>query len=199
LKWKYGKEEPPPETAPKTLAAAKAELAMIARMKSGDSIVLTDKAIPEKSDALRVFNVFVDDEYFEVGVEEVGGEERIQYVKTGATGKPVQPKVVPEPTPAVVQPASKPESPPAPSVVPAAPPRPSASVDGAPLLAPMPGTIVSYEKKVGDVVAEGDTILILEAMKMENALPAPVSGVITSIDFKNGDSVAKGDILCVIG
>ena len=63
----------------------------------------------------------------------------------------------------------------------------------------MPGMIVSYEKKVGDTVEEGETVVILEAMKMENALPAPASGTVKAINFSSGDSVAKNDVLCVIG
>jgi len=42
-------------------------------------------------------------------------------------------------------------------------------------------------------------VVILEAMKMENALPAPASGTIKAINFSSGDSVAKGAVLCVIG
>ncbi|MBA4367374.1 MAG: hypothetical protein C0403_07005, partial [Desulfobacterium sp.] len=57
----------------------------------------------------------------------------------------------------------------------------------------------SYGKKVGDSVKEGETVVILEAMKMENALLAPVSGVIKAINFKSGDNVAKNNVLCVIG
>lgn len=79
---------------------------------------------------------------------------------------------------------------------------PSAAVNdvaGTPLIAPMPGMIVSYQKQVGDEVSEGETVVILEAMKMENALPAPVSGTIQSINFSNGDTVAINDILCMIG
>lgn len=63
----------------------------------------------------------------------------------------------------------------------------------------MPGMIVSYEKNVGDAVNKGDTVVILEAMKMENALAAPASGTIKAINFKSGDSVAKNAVLCVIG
>jgi oxaloacetate decarboxylase alpha subunit/pyruvate carboxylase subunit B len=63
----------------------------------------------------------------------------------------------------------------------------------------MPGTIITFEKKVGDTVEEGETIVILEAMKMENALPSPASGTVKAINYKSGDSVARGDILCVIG
>ena len=63
----------------------------------------------------------------------------------------------------------------------------------------MPGMIVNFEKKVGDSVTQGETVVILEAMKMENALPATASGTIKSINFSSGDSVAKGDVLAVIG
>ena len=67
------------------------------------------------------------------------------------------------------------------------------------LLAPMPGMIVKYLKSVGDTVAKGETIVILEAMKMENALTAPCDGVVKAVPFKSGDTVAKGASLCVIG
>uniref|UniRef100_UPI0006D23267 acetyl-CoA carboxylase biotin carboxyl carrier protein subunit n=1 Tax=Desulfosarcina cetonica TaxID=90730 RepID=UPI0006D23267 len=74
-----------------------------------------------------------------------------------------------------------------------------AATAGTPLPAPMPGMIVKYEKKVGDTVSAGETVVVLEAMKMENALPAPAGGTITAINYGSGDSVAKGDVLCVIG
>jgi oxaloacetate decarboxylase alpha subunit/pyruvate carboxylase subunit B len=63
----------------------------------------------------------------------------------------------------------------------------------------MPGMIVKYAKNVGDAVTEGETVVILEAMKMENALASPVSGTVKAINYGSGDSVAKGDVLCVIG
>jgi len=72
-------------------------------------------------------------------------------------------------------------------------------VEGTPLRAPMPGLIVSLQVKVGDTVQEGDTVLVLEAMKMENAIPAPVSGTIKAIYFGSGASVTKDDLICVIG
>ncbi|MCP3954574.1 MAG: acetyl-CoA carboxylase biotin carboxyl carrier protein subunit, partial [Desulfobacterales bacterium] len=74
-----------------------------------------------------------------------------------------------------------------------------AAAEGTPMTAPMPGMVVSYEKNVGDEVAEGDTVLVLEAMKMENALAAPCSGTIKAINYSSGDSVGKGDVLAVIG
>jgi len=78
-------------------------------------------------------------------------------------------------------------------------PEPAASVPGNAITAPMPGMIVRYEKEVGDAVSEGETVVVLEAMKMENALAAPANGTIKAIHFTSGDSVAKGDVLCVIG
>jgi pyruvate carboxylase subunit B len=42
-------------------------------------------------------------------------------------------------------------------------------------------------------------VLVLEAMKMENALPAPCGGTVKAVNYKSGDSVAKGDVLAVIG
>jgi oxaloacetate decarboxylase alpha subunit/pyruvate carboxylase subunit B len=59
--------------------------------------------------------------------------------------------------------------------------------------------IVSYAKQVGDAVDEGETVVVLEAMKMENALPSPTGGTIKAINYSSGDSVAKGDVLLVIG
>ena len=67
------------------------------------------------------------------------------------------------------------------------------------MTAPMPGMIVRYDKQVGDAVNSGDTVVILEAMKMENALTAPADGTIKAINFERGDSVSKGAVLCVIG
>ncbi len=55
------------------------------------------------------------------------------------------------------------------------------------------------EAKQGDAIAEGQLVLILEAMKMENEIYAPVGGTITSVNCKEGDSVNTGDVLLVIG
>ena len=62
----------------------------------------------------------------------------------------------------------------------------------------MPGMIVRYEKQAGDTVKKGETVVVLEAMKMENALPSPADGTIKAISYKAGDTVAKNEVLCVI-
>nr|WP_321410989.1 pyruvate carboxylase subunit B [uncultured Carboxylicivirga sp.] len=66
------------------------------------------------------------------------------------------------------------------------------------LHAPIPGMVVEYKKKVGDEVAVGETVVVLEAMKMMNNLESTVNGVVTEIKFDSGDSVSKGDVLMVI-
>ena len=67
------------------------------------------------------------------------------------------------------------------------------------VLAPMPGIIIRYEVAQGQAVKAGDTIVILEAMKMESVLPAPVDGIVKEIRLKPGDRVAKDDVIAVIG
>ena len=66
------------------------------------------------------------------------------------------------------------------------------------LIAPIPGMIIEYKIKVGDEVKAGDTMVVLEAMKMFNNLGAPSDGIVKNINHKAGDSVSKGAILCYI-
>ena len=61
--------------------------------------------------------------------------------------------------------------------------------------APMPGLVLSTKVKIGQTVAKGDALLILEAMKMENVLKAAGDGIIKSILTKKGDAVDKGQVL----
>lgn len=64
--------------------------------------------------------------------------------------------------------------------------------------APLPGTIFKLSSKIGDEVNAGDTLLIMEAMKMENNIQAEVSGTIKSIMVAEGDAVLQDDILMEI-
>jgi biotin carboxyl carrier protein len=61
--------------------------------------------------------------------------------------------------------------------------------------APMPGIILEIQVDKGQEVVEGDTLLVLEAMKMENMLTAPKDGIIRSINVKKGVTVEKGELL----
>lgn len=194
LQWKYGKEEPPDEVKPKTLDQVRVEEELIKKALSGELIERKEKSAPAKSENLRKFNVFMDDEYFEVCVDEVGGAPRINYAQAmPAQAPPVAAAPMVQAAPPPVAPVAEP---PVTEPEPTPPEAPAAS--GTPMLAPMPGLIIRYEKKVGDSVNEGEAVVVLEALKMENALPAPASGVIKAINYKSGDTVSKNDVLCVI-
>jgi oxaloacetate decarboxylase alpha subunit/pyruvate carboxylase subunit B len=185
----------------RTLEQIKEEEELVKLAKLGKLVRKVEKKAPLKTDALRTFNVFVDNEYFEVGVEEPGGSPIISYVQQLPAGVQVSSPALAKPKPAAA-PAPKPA---APAAAAPAPPKPKAAaptpagVEGTPLKAPMPGMIVKYLKQVGDAVNKGETVVILEAMKMENALQAPAAGAVKAINFSSGDSVAKDDVLCVIG
>ena len=62
----------------------------------------------------------------------------------------------------------------------------------------MPGLIVKIEVDVGQEIAEGDGLLIIEAMKMENEIRSPVAGVVESIEVSEGEEVAGGTTLCIL-
>lgn len=64
---------------------------------------------------------------------------------------------------------------------------------------PLPGVILEVKVKEGDMVKRGQTLLILEAMKMENEIMAPCDGTVASVSVTKGASVNTGDLLCVIG
>jgi biotin carboxyl carrier protein len=84
---------------------------------------------------------------------------------------------------------------------PAAAPRPaSAAPAGAgAVTAPIPGVILKVLVKVGDAITVGQSLLILEAMKMENDITAQVAGTVTEISVSEGDQVGDGQALVVIG
>lgn len=63
------------------------------------------------------------------------------------------------------------------------------------IASPMPGQVISVNVQVGDIIAAGQEVLVVEAMKMQNALRATGSGVVAEISVKQGDTVASGDIL----
>ena len=101
---------------------------------------------------------------------------------------------------------------PAPSAAVVRPPVPAAAVTHPPLplaaetgpgpgavVAPLHGVIAEVKVRVGQSVAGGDVLVILEAMKMENEIPAPEAGTVSEIRVAKGDQVAAEQILVVIG
>lgn len=135
---------------------------------------------------MRKFNIKVNGQAYEVEVEEVAG---------GFAPAPVVP-VAAAPAPAVAPVAApapeKSEAKAAPAPAPVAAP-----AGGTQLKAPMPGTVIDFKATNGAAVKKGQTVLILEAMKMENEIVAPADGVITFVASK-GASVNTDDLLAVI-
>lgn len=99
-----------------------------------------------------------------------------------------QPKVA-KPAPAAPRPAAAPQ----PAVAPVA------AGAGSPIKSPLPGTVSSINVKVGDKVNTGDTVLVLEAMKMQNNIESEYTGTVTSIVVNPGDAVMEGAVLLTIG
>lgn len=89
-----------------------------------------------------------------------------------------------------------PAAPAAPAAAPA--PAPVALSDGEPVNAPMPGNILQIDVKEGDKVKAGQTLLILEAMKMENEIAAPKDGTVVQIATSKGAVVETGTPLIVL-
>jgi len=89
----------------------------------------------------------------------------------------------------------------APAAVEAAPAAPAAGAPGAgaPVKAPLPGVVAKILVSVGQAVKKGETVLVLEAMKMENNITAEADGKITGICVAAGDSVMEGTTLVTIG
>ena len=123
---------------------------------------------------MRKFNVTVNGQAYEVEIEEVTGEQAAAPAVPAAPA--AAPKAAPKAAPAKAAPAGA----------------------GDPVKAPMPGNILDVKVKVGDAVKNGDTLVVLEAMKMENPIPAPHDGKITSVAVSKGTTVEAGQVLLTI-
>lgn len=187
LRIKYGMDPMPEDMKPISMEEVKAEQELIAKAKAGKLMEKPDA--PAKPEDARQFDVFVDGSYYLVEVAEKGGTPRVISSRP-APSAPAPAAAAPAP----VAPAPKPA--PAASPAPAAAPAPVAG--GESITAPMPGMLVKYEKPVGSKVKRGDTVLVLEAMKMYNNIPSPVDGTISAAPLSAGSNVSKGDVLAVI-
>ncbi|MDR0885873.1 MAG: biotin/lipoyl-binding protein [Clostridiales Family XIII bacterium] len=131
----------------------------------------------------KTYNITVNGTTYAVEVEETGST---QGAPVSAAPAPASPSPA-APAPAAAAPAA--EAAPAP-VATSAP-----SADAYKIESPMPGTILDIKVTPGQAVAEGDVLLILEAMKMENEIVAPQAGTVDAIVAAKGSSVNAGDIL----
>lgn len=128
---------------------------------------------------MKKFNITVNGVSYEVEVEEI---------KDGVTAAPRA--VAPAPKPAASAPAAAPK-PAAPAPKPAA----AAPAGATTVEAPLPGNVWKVLVKEGQEVKEGDVLIILEAMKMENEIYAPANGVVAAVHVNEGASVNGGDVL----
>ena len=186
LRWKYGLEKPPADLKMKTLDDIKREDELIAKAKAGELVEPNSQAA-QAAGGYRNFRIYFGDQVFNIGVEEGAG-----------TAAPAAPRPAASP-PTTQRPAAAPPPPPtakAPEPKKAAPAPPKAGETA--ITAPMPGIVIRYEVKVGDEVKANDVVLILEAMKMANAITAPVAGKIKAINFADGAKVARDEVLAVI-
>ena len=116
-----------------------------------------------------------------------GGSEKTTYYASVVTVEEVVGGAAPAPVAA------------APAAAPAPAPVAAPAGAGEQVKSPMPGNILSVNVNVGDTVAEGQVLMILEAMKMENEIMAPKAGKVTSVNVQKGATVESGTLLCVVG
>ena len=109
-------------------------------------------------------------------------EEALPTVSTEAAAAPAAPAAAPAAEPAAPAAAAK-----------------SGPGAGAPVKAPLPGVVTTILVKEGQGVKKGETVLVLEAMKMENNITAEADGTVTGICVSAGDSVMEGTTLITIG
>ena len=81
----------------------------------------------------------------------------------------------------------------------AAPAPAAPAAGGTQVTSPMPGSILDVKVNVGDTVSNGQVLVLLEAMKMENEICAPCDGKVVSVAVKKGDTVDTGSLMVVIG
>ncbi len=130
--------------------------------------------------------VNVEGNIAQVNVNGISFEVELKQPINPAT-MPHKPVVTP-PQPAATAPVSQPEKPAA-----------NVPTGGTKVTAPLPGTITEVKVKVGDTVKDGDTVIVLEAMKMQNNIEAECNGTVTAVLVNKGDTVMEGDALITIG
>ena len=132
----------------------------------------------------------IDLEGDKAAVEVNGVSYQVDILTEGYTAPAPRPAA----KPAAPAPAPQPIAPAAPAAEPAAP-----AGKGTAVQSPLPGVILDIKVAVGDQVKAGQTVAILEAMKMENNINAECDGVITAIKVSKGDNILEGSDIVIIG
>lgn len=132
---------------------------------------------------MKLFRVVVNDTEYKVAIEELADDSVQAPRATQAAATVAQPSQQPK---ATATPPKKPA------------PQADSSAAGGTIVAPMPGTILQVSVNVGDKVSQGQTLLVLEAMKMENEIMAPADGTVTELNVTQGVSVNAGETLIVL-
>ena len=144
---------------------------------------------------MKEYKIKINGNNYNVTIDEV--EDNVAKVEVNGTPYNVEfekPISKPKTISVVNKPAAAPAAGPAPASKPAAAP---AAAGGATVNSPLPGVVLEIKVKDGDKVTKGQVIMVLEAMKMENAIEAPCEGTVT-IKAQKGDSVLEGATLAVI-
>ena len=144
---------------------------------------------------MKEYRYTIDGNKYEVAINEVN-DTTAKVTVNGAEytvewEKPVEEKPVVKVQPVAAKPAA------AAAATPAAAPA-AAAVNGHAIKTPLPGVIIDVKVNVGDAVKKGDTVVVLEAMKMENNINADRDGKVTAVQVAKGDTVADGAVLIVI-
>lgn len=132
---------------------------------------------------MKQFKITVNGKTYDVAVEEAGG--------AFSASAPAAAPVAAAPAAPVAAPAAAP----APAAQPAVAPAATGTTGAEKVNSPMPGNIIDIKVNVGDAVKNGDTLLILEAMKMENEIKAPCDGTVAGVHVSKGDTVDSGALL----
>ena len=145
---------------------------------------------------MKEYKYTIDGNKYEVAINEVN-DTTAKVTVNGAEytvewEKPVEEKPVVKVQPVAAKPAA------AAAATPAAAPA-AAPVNGHAIKTPLPGVIIDVKVNVGDTVKKGDTVVVLEAMKMENNINADRDGKVTAVQVAKGDTVADGAVLVVLG
>jgi len=162
-------------------------------VKPGDSVKKGDTLLTMES--MKMEN-FVASEYtgtvknvlVQPGQNVMQDDKLVEIETVAVAAAPAAPK------PAPVAPKAAPAPQPAPAPAPAAAP-----VGGNKVNSPLPGSVIAVKVSEGQAVKKGDTLLVLESMKMENPIMADCDGTVTKIAVAPGQSVMQDDLLVVIG